>query len=68
MKLSEQLKKQLQSIEKDLNFIRDSLQDCQQIVDKEKEENEWLENWSRWTDWQSVLFFAYKSGGSVAKS
>ena len=50
MKLSEQLKQQLQSIEKDLNFIRDSLQDCQQTIDKEKEENEWLENWSRWTD------------------
>ena len=62
MKLSEQLKKQLFQVES-------SLEICQQILNKkskEEETEEWLENWSRWTDWQSVLFFWLQAGGSVA--
>ena len=46
MKLSEQLKKQLLQVES-------SLEICQQILNKkskEEETEEWLENWSRWTD------------------
>ena len=46
MKLSEQLKKQLLRVES-------SLEICQQILNKKSEEEEteeWLENWSRWTD------------------
>ena len=46
MKLSEQLKLQLLQVES-------SLEICQQILDKktkEEETEEWLENWSRWTD------------------
>lgn len=46
MKLSEQLKEQLLQVESSLNI-------CQQILDKkfkEEETEEWLENWSRWTD------------------
>ena len=46
MKLSEQLKKQLLQVES-------SLEICQRILNKKSEEEEteeWLENWSRWTD------------------
>ena len=46
MKLSEQLKKQLQQVET-------SLKKCQQILNKKSEEEEtkeWLENWSRWVN------------------
>ena len=45
MKLSEQLKEQLFQVES-------SLEICQQILNKKakEEEQEWLENWSRWTD------------------
>ena len=53
MKLSKQLKEQLLQVES-------SLEICQQILNKKSEEEEteeWLENWSRWTDWHSVLFF-----------
>ena len=47
MKLSEQLKKQLEQVETSLNI-------CQEILNKktkEEETEEWLKNWSRWVDW-----------------
>ena len=46
MKLSEQLKEQLLQVES-------SLEICQQIFNKKSKEDEteeWVENWSRWTD------------------
>jgi hypothetical protein len=46
MKLSEQLKKQLEQVETSLNI-------CQEILNKKTEEEEteeWLKNWSRWVD------------------
>ena len=46
MKLSEQLRQQLLQVETSLKI-------CEQILNtksEEEETEEWLENWSRWTD------------------